>query len=122
VRVNTPTGQMTVSVPEVTAFDVVQFANVSGGLSNAATVVVELAQDGLLDTERLNALASSYPASVAARLGWMLERHGGVSGLDVVQARASALSTPVPLSAGGGGGELDRRWNVMVNADVEVDV
>jgi hypothetical protein len=30
VRVNTPTGQMTVSVPEVTAFDVVQFVDASG--------------------------------------------------------------------------------------------
>jgi hypothetical protein len=28
--------------------------------------------------------------SVAARLGWVLERHGDVSGLDVLRARASA--------------------------------
>src|SRR5665647_314060 len=44
VQAQTETGYMRVSTPETTAFDLVHFVAASGGLSNVATVLVDLAE------------------------------------------------------------------------------
>ena len=124
---NTPTGTMKVSVPEITVLDLVGSPAHGGGLSNIATVLGGLLGDGLLDVERLAALAKDYPAAVSQRTGWLLERIAGEIGAEVdlapLDAIAHARLKPTPLAASGPlAGPLNERWNILVNTDVEPDL
>ena len=71
--INSATTQVRVSTPEVTAFDLASRPNDSGGLSNVATVIGELAEDGTLDANDLVSVAAMYPQSSVRRLGWLLD-------------------------------------------------
>ena len=64
-EVNTPRGVVRFSTPEVTALELVGYPNHSGGLSNVATVVSELAEE--LDREKLVAAARLSPVSWSQR-------------------------------------------------------
>lgn len=115
-----PTGVLRHSGPSLTAVDLVAFARAAGGIDNVAGVIGEL--DGLEPVElALHCLAR--PRSVAARLGWMLERVQpglDLDPLDRVVGRGDA--TPALLDAAGPRrGRLDPRWRVRVNADLEVE-
>jgi len=125
--VNTPTGTMKVSVPEITVLDLVASPAHGGGLSNIATVLGGLLGDGLLDVPRLAELAKDYPAAVSQRAGWLLEQVAGEIGTELDLARlaevAHARSKPTPLAASGPqAGPFNERWNVLVNTDVEPDL
>ena len=50
---NVPPGRFWVATPATTALDLVDAPDRSGGLSNAATVIAELADDGKLTTDHL---------------------------------------------------------------------
>ena len=123
--VNTPTGTMKVSVPEITVLDLVASPAHGGGLSNIATVLSELLRDGLLDVERLAHLATDYPAAVSQRAGWLLEQVAGEIELNLAPLAevAHTRSKPTPLAASGPqAGQFNERWNVLVNTDVEPDL
>ncbi len=126
VTLNTPTGTIIVSTPEVTVFDMVAAPQHSGGLSNIATVIAQLVEDDKLDPAELASVAAGYPAPVVQRAGWLIEftaREAGLElALDTLRA-AINRSRPTPLSTGTEGrGRRDERWNVIVNADVEPDL
>ena len=125
--VNTPTGTMKVSVPEITVLDLVASPAQGGGLSNIATVLGELLSNELLDIPRLAALAKDYPAAVPQRAGWLLEHVAGEVGAEVdltpLEHVARARLTPTPLAAAGRpAGPFNERWNILVNTDVESDL
>jgi predicted transcriptional regulator of viral defense system len=125
--VNTPTGTMTVATTETTALDLVSLPHHGGGVSNVATVIIEMLEQGLLDEQRLVAVARVYPAAAASRLGWLLDHVAPPSEqtfhTDALLVVAKRRSTPVLLvRSGPRRGHLDARWNVVVNADVEPDV
>ncbi|PWU16812.1 MAG: hypothetical protein C5B49_10020 [Bdellovibrio sp.] len=70
--IRTPFGDIQVSTPEATAFDLLQYANRSGHLSNVATVLIELAEK--LDPIRLRAAAqASGEITAAQRVGYLLD-------------------------------------------------
>jgi predicted transcriptional regulator of viral defense system len=127
VTVNTPTGTMTVSTPEVTLLDMASAPEHSGGLSNIATVIADLLEDSKLDTAELARVAATYPASVAQRTGWLIDlaarEFGGAVDLDALNVVAAQRSKPTPLASGDEPtGPHDLRWNIIVNADVEPDL
>lgn len=123
---NTPTGTIRVSTPEVTLLDLVSMPNRAGGLSNVATVVGELLEDGALDFGALAAVAEHYPAAIAQRTGWLLDWLAGELGstvrLDELHHVASQRTAPTPLVPGVSGGVLDDLWNVLVNTSIEPDL
>ena len=125
--VNTPTGTMKVSVPEITVLDLVASPAHGGGLSNIATVLSELLGDGLLNVPRLAELAKDYPAAVSQRTGWLLELVAGEIGAELdlapLEHVAHARLKPTPLAAAGRRtGPFNGRWNIVVNTDVEPDL
>ncbi|KAA0232297.1 MAG: hypothetical protein EDR02_18030 [Actinobacteria bacterium] len=65
--VNTPTGTMRVSSAETTVLDLVAHPRKSGGLSNVATIVGEMLDEGKIDVSRLVDVAGGYPAAVVQR-------------------------------------------------------
>jgi len=127
---NTATGHIRLSTPEATALDMAARPNDAGGLSNVATVVGELAQDGRLHGPALASAAALYPQAVARRLGWLLDRiteHADTSALSAALAetvREGAPRRPVDLldPSGPRRGPADLRWGVVVNTDVEPDL
>ncbi len=127
VVVNTPTGTMRVATPEITVFDLVASPRHGGGLSNVATVVADLLSLGRLRSENLIDAAVTYPVSVVQRCGWILDQSSLLTGMSIVTDRLAEIARervePTPLEAGGRrSGRLDRRWNVVVNTDIEPDL
>ncbi len=124
ITVNTPTGTMRVATTEVVLLDLVMWPRKSGGVSNVATVVRDLIDEAMIDPERLASAARSYPASAAARVGWMIEHVAPSEAPDLASLRrvAGHRKEVVPLVPGrASGGHIDHRWNVLVNAHVEAD-
>lgn len=126
VEVNTPTGTIKVSTPEVTVLDLVADPTHGGGLSNIATVIADLLDDDKINVEKLVSVADQYPLAVTQRTGWMIDHVaqeiGRTIDLDPLAAMANPgaertfLSPSAPRR-----GTMNRRWRVVVNTEVESD-
>jgi hypothetical protein len=95
-------------------------------LSNIGTIVAEMLDEKRIDSKLLFDAATGYPASVVARTGWMIEFAAGhvdkQFDVETLRRLASARVTPTLLdSQGPRTGELNNRWNLIVNSSVEVD-
>lgn len=123
VDVQTETGTMRVSTPEVTAYDLVRFPAAAGHLNNVATVLGELAEK--LAAAKLAELAPKYSAPDVQRLGYLLELLGQQ---DLAERLAKALEQrrrrPVLLAPGEdrSGEPPDDRWRIIPNATVDADL
>jgi predicted transcriptional regulator of viral defense system len=124
IDVQTDTGSMRVSTPEVTAFDLVRFAAAAGYLNNVATVLEELTEKA--DAGRLAKIAKNFPTADAQRLGRLLEHIGAHAlaaplGAWLKQRRhRSVLLAPWQKNAGRKA--CDSKWRVIPNEDLEADV
>ncbi|MEK7410105.1 MAG: type IV toxin-antitoxin system AbiEi family antitoxin, partial [Actinomycetota bacterium] len=127
VTINTPTGVMRVSSPEVTVFDLVADPQHGGGLSNIATVIAELLDNDHLSNTALAEIADLYRVAVRQRVGWLVDRVlpkvGLKFDLSALARTVRERAEPTPLDAAGRrAGHLDNRWNILVNTDVEPDL
>lgn len=121
-ELQTETGIMRVATPETVAFDLVRYPSGAGQLSNAATVLAELAER--LDPKALVGIAPLVRLPDVQRLGYLLDavgeqrRTGPLAGW--LGAREHRV---VPLRRGvAPGAEVDTRWNVAVNVELELDL
>jgi predicted transcriptional regulator of viral defense system len=115
------TGRIRLATRETTLVDLVVHPDAAGGLSNIATVMVEI---GDLDVAVLARLASVRSRAVARRLGWLLERFRGDLDLEALRNVAladggypSRLVRALPARGG-----IDPRWNLQINSSVESDL
>lgn len=118
----TETGSMRVASPETTALDLVRYPAAAGHLSNVATVLAEL-------SERIDAIALAAQLSVVRlpdvqRLGYLLDSVGaGDLAVPLAAWLASRRPRIVPLRPGGPKeGEIDHRWHILANEELEVDL
>ena len=121
-RVQTETGTMLVSTPESTAFDLVRFSAACGGLSNVATVLLELAER--LEPEALSAVAQLRKTPEIQRLGYLLDRTGQPRLADpLLRVLGSKRYRPVALAPDALGVKADAvsPWRVIPNLEVEID-
>lgn len=116
-----PSGYLRLATRETTAVDLAQRPRQSGGLSNVATVLIEL---GDLDGAILGRIATPRGKATARRLGWLLEHHRPDVNLDGLRLIAGpGEGEPSPLSVDGGrGGRLDRAWWLRLNTEVQPDL
>lgn len=122
VRQNTPTGTAAVSTPAVTALDLSNRPDDGGALHNVATVLIDLAREGRLDDAALAKLAGKVPIAASRRVGWIVERHTDVRFDALAQAAGAASDEPSKLDQHGPRrGQVDRRWRLRINADLEPD-
>jgi predicted transcriptional regulator of viral defense system len=116
--VKTPTGVMRVSTPETTAWDLVRYLKVAGGLENVVTVLSELAEK--LDAAKLKQVVKRHgEVIVAQRLGYLLDKLGR---RDLSQGFAEWVKeAPLrPLDPSGPPSASEsRKWGLVVNARVE---
>lgn len=123
------TGYLTISTPESTAMDLLNYSHHVGGLNHIATVLSELIE--VINPDALISLvASSVEKAWAQRLGYILE-HIDSMDEEKQSSIASALHhalmkplNPVPLAP-----ELlikgktrDHRWMIIENTTVESDL
>lgn len=123
----TEAGYLTLSSPELTAADLVQFEKRIGGLNRAATVLNELSE--VIKPEEIKEdFFKEIPVSTIQRLGYLLD--------NVLQQRTIAdylfeqshkyglnfFRVPLKTSAGVKGFLSDNRWKVIVNAKIEIDL
>jgi len=123
--IKTETGTMAVSTPEATALDLVRYASTAaGGLGNVATVLTELAER--LDPNHLvEAARVETSVAIIQRLGHLLDLVGAqerTEGLAKMLADQGVRNTPLRPGRPIRGCSTDRRWNVIANEAVEVDL
>ena len=117
-RVNSHTGTMAVSNPELTVIDMAGQLDHVGGLDALATVIDELAGDAMLDGHRFADVAAHEPRASVRRAGWIIEHLTDLR-LDSVAAEFKTRE-PVNLDPfGERRGHVDPRWGVRVNAHPE---
>lgn len=123
LRRQTETGYMRVATPEQTALDLLRYVRHCGYLSNVATVLAELG--GELDADDLTRVGAHEELANVQRLGYLLELlgHDAISNGLHAWLRDQEPSR-VPLQKGGQRetDQLNERWNVYVNVEIEPDV
>lgn len=122
VQFKVPTGYFSVSSPEATAFDLLNYYKAAGGLSRAAEVLGGLVER--LDAGRLNALLETgCKTAPIQRLGYILDILGHTDLTEQLHYKLIPLEpVPVPLAPYGSrkGSPRNEKWNVYVNAQIEV--
>jgi len=118
----TETGTMRVATPETTAFDLVRYPAGAGHLSNAATVLTELAER--IDARALVSIASMVRLPDVQRLGYLLDAVGeGDLAAPLATWLASRRFRAIRLRPGEPANvEIDERWRVLPNVELEVEV
>ncbi len=119
---NTPRGPILVSIPEATAIDLVGYQHRVGGLDQVATILSELVEK--INPGMLAVAAATAPILWTQRLGYLLEQIGAdqkASALGVYvqkHARLAAMLLPAMPRADS---RRDDRWNLYLNAEVEME-
>lgn len=120
----TPRGFFKISSPEATAFDLVGYPLHAGGLSNAATVLTELAE--VIDAHKLVQVAPLSPVAWAQRLGYILDLLEDARHLTGPLAQFVANSTrryvPLRVRKPHTNTARDTRWKVLINTEIEPDL
>src|SRR5690606_18609455 len=106
-----------------TAFDVASDVRLAGGIDNAATVILELAELEPFAIMDVAKLAPRFPTSAGRRLGWVLAPFAGRDDLGPLHAAVrdasrapSRLDPSQPAS-----GPVADEWMLYLNRDVEPD-
>jgi len=116
-------GRFYISTPEVTALDIAANIRLAGGLSNAATVMVDLVEVVGLDEGEICAVLPHFPVAAVQRLGWVLETFTSVRLDELARYVNPMLPTNPTLlhPALAGRGQTDKRWRILVNGQVDLE-
>ena len=118
-------GMISVSSPELTMIDLVQYEQYCGGLSNVATIMAELVET--VDFEQRGAYLSEYcKGSAIQRAGYILEevlgcRETGEALHRVFKDNFIARNVKLSPRSATTGDTINKRWHVSINCEIEVD-
>lgn len=122
-RVSTSSGSVMVASPGATMLMISSDLKLAGGIDNAATVIVELAEQNRGYMEDVLDCASLFSDTAVCRLGWILEYIVGEDGLDELAEYCDSGKTPSFLSPyDRKKGTLNKRWNLVENREIEADI
>ena len=96
---------------------------ISGGISNVANLVIELAEERPEYAAQIIADAPLFPDVATRRLGWLFDVFGDGAPDELVAyctALASEPSFLVPSSPRTG--RLDAKWGIVANEEVDPDI
>ena len=119
----TSSGDIPISTPEMTAYDLLRYRKGAGSIDHVATVLAELAER--LDAKKLLAVArAGGELPVIQRLGYLLERTGHTELASrlasLVRARTTRMVPLEPRSTDAVSAR-DPKWRVLVNTTVAVE-
>lgn len=122
----TQTGYINVSSPELTAIDLIENEKNVGGLNRVCSVLNEL-----VDAMDLNSLSANFfkasPTPVFQRFGYILEHileREDLSELFYTKMKTSGLKcrkVPFKIGKPTDGYEIDKKWKVIINQEIEID-
>jgi predicted transcriptional regulator of viral defense system len=122
----TESGYLKISSPELTAVDLINFEKRIGGLSRAATVLNDLAEE--LKIEKINLEFLNHVSALSLqRLGFILDKilHKTEIATHLYnQCKAAKIKfyrKPVMASGKTKGFNSDNKWKVIINTDIEPD-
>ncbi len=122
-QIKVPSGYMSVSTPEGTAFDLIRYLHQSGHLNNVATVLSELAE--VMNPEKIAMAANHMSIRYSQRLGYILDALGFESLTEQLYKTVVTKSityTPLRLDTENRVIEKNKKWHVLVNEILETDV
>lgn len=120
----TNSGAAVVSTLACTFLDIANDVELAGGINNAATVLVELAELDAFSIQAVADLAPHFPASALRRAGWILEAFGRRSDVGALR-RVALLGAHKPsrlVPSGEPAGPVDAAWALYINGTVEPDL
>jgi predicted transcriptional regulator of viral defense system len=118
----TETGYVNVSTPEVTALDLVQYADRAGSLNHVTTVLIELSE--AIDENKLVEAAKNEKLVVAQRLGYLLETYGEKKVTHSLKYWLSQQKTAfIPLRTDKDYQKISKNkdWRIFINEKIEID-
>ena len=125
-KINTETGTMLYSCPELTAVDLVQYASKIGGYQRAATVLSELCER--LDIAKMKDVIPYTTISSIRRLGFILEfvldeKDMSDELYEIAITKKKRVWNTLPFSNSHAKSEYcqPNRWNIDFNIDIEID-
>lgn len=125
-QVNTRMSILTVSTPEGTAMDLLNYPKQSAGMNHVATVLAELQET--MSTDKLASLAKSHPTSAwQQRLGYLLELVNAKELADVLKNNLSKQKRVdyIPLALGikiRKKATKNETWKIIENTTIESDI
>jgi predicted transcriptional regulator of viral defense system len=129
IQKNVRSGTVNISVPELTAVDLLSYPKKSGGINSIATVLSELAENMNFSNVGTD-FFSGVPVPIVQRLGYLLDDvldEKTLSAELLEKAISAGLyfrKTPLVASQNGDterGNLINKKWKVIVNYDVEAD-
>jgi predicted transcriptional regulator of viral defense system len=115
-------GDVPVSTLEVTCLDLVADPMIGGGIDNVATTVVALAEEAL-DVDKIAALAGLFPQAAVRRLGYILASYTELPVSGALRAAIKTDNEPSLLAPSTNrSGRVDKVWNLVINAELEVEI
>jgi predicted transcriptional regulator of viral defense system len=122
VQMKTRAGYINVSSPELTAFDLVVYSS-KFGVNRVATVLQELYE--VMKPAALKRIAKTQDTAAVQRLGYILDRiveNEKLSNI-LLKILENRKIFPVPISVKKPKkGEIDKKWNVIINMQIETDL
>ena len=122
----TESGYVQVSSPELTAIDLINYAKHIGGLSRAATIINELAED--MKLEKVNEDIAQYAETATLqRLGYIvdqiLHKQALADAIENICKKLNLKFFRVSLMTKGKryGYPCNERWKVIENSEIELD-
>jgi predicted transcriptional regulator of viral defense system len=128
-EINSRTASVKMSIPELTAIDLLLYINRAGGLNQVATVLDELAES--IDFGRVGSdIFAGVPIAVIQRLGYLLDETLGknsvADSLYEKVKQASIVFNPAPLVTTNKNSTFiigkNAKWDIIVNYEVESDL
>lgn len=123
---NSETGTLRFSSPELTAIDLLQYEKHIGGLSRAATVLAELAEE--TDFSKVsNELLAYTSLSAVQRLGFILENileeneQADILHKQLCNYGKRLNYVPLSTRSTNKNVEKDTRWKIYINTEIEID-
>ncbi|MBQ6734409.1 MAG: hypothetical protein IJR00_05820, partial [Lachnospiraceae bacterium] len=122
-RITISSGRAYVASPGTTMLMAASDPVQCGGIDNTATIITELAEENTEYREDILKDAPLFSDTAVRRLGWVLEHVAGEDSLDALAKYCERANTPaLLLSDGRRSGSIDRRWNIIVNREIEADI
>ena len=126
-KINSETGTIMFSGPELTALDLVQYEQHVGGLSRATTVIEELSEQTVWTGAAERGLLVPSTVATVQRLGFIMENVlMNQSQADDLYHELKTFSPKLnrfrlSTRKNDDGAVLNKRWNIIVNTEIEID-
>ncbi|MDR1033326.1 MAG: type IV toxin-antitoxin system AbiEi family antitoxin [Bifidobacteriaceae bacterium] len=118
-------GNAMYSSKEVTLLDVATDVNMCGGINNVGNVIVELTERNV-DYVALMEILDYYPATSLKRIGYTLDKFGYTRTHARVSKRLhreiDADSASVLVPGNERTGKFNKKWGIIINENMELDI